>query len=57
MDRVLARCPQCTAEALLDDRNLRLLTPADPGRFDALLATIDDDGDRRGITAAAAGSV
>ena len=32
MDRFLARCPDCAAETLLDTENLRLLTPADPGR-------------------------
>ncbi len=32
MDRFLARCPDCAAETLLDSHNLRLLTPADPGR-------------------------
>ncbi len=32
MERFLARCPDCGAQALLDTANLRLLTPADPGR-------------------------
>ena len=31
-ERFLARCPDCGAETLLDTRNLRVLTPADPGR-------------------------
>ena len=49
MDRFLARCPDCAAETMLDDHNLRLLTSADPGRDARAVFTCPTCGERTSI--------